>query len=264
MRGEANPAEARLERVRILVEHQPPFLQDAHPVGERLHAAQVVCGDEDGDAAVGQLANHFLEQRFARDHVETQGRIVENDQVRRHGQRQRERDLLFLSLRQRAEAVGQRHAERAHTRLERRLVPARVEAAAEAGQPSHRHLRRRVRLLGDHAHPLHQRAAPGPGVVAEQTERPLVRPALPEQTANQRRLAGAVAPEQRVDRAAIHVQRDVVHGDAAAVADGDVVNFQDRLAHEILLCSRTMRSNADWSSSTASSSSAPRAMAVLA
>src|SRR5262249_60481292 len=99
----------------------------------------------------------------------------------------------------------------------------------------------------------------------EQPQRAAVGPELAEEAADERRLAGAVATEQGVDHAAIDVDRDVVHGRLASVADGEVVDFDDAVSHEVLLlCSRTTRSNADSSSSTASSSSAPTARAVLA
>ena len=81
-----------------------------------------------------------------------------------------------------------------------------------------------------------------PDVFAEQRDRPVVGFLLAEETADERRLAGAVAADERVDRAARHVQRHVIDCDLAAVAHGEIGNLDRSVAHAFLLCSRTTRS----------------------
>src|ERR1051326_5119037 len=84
--------------------------------------------------------------------------------------------------------------------------------------------------------------APAPDVGPEEGDRAAGRLLLAEKTADERRLAGAVAAEQRVDGAARNGKRDAVDGGLAAGADGDAVDANDGLgAHALLLCSRPRR-----------------------
>src|ERR1043165_1881317 len=101
----------------------------------------------------------------------------------------------------------------------------------------------RMRSSGDiaveHACALHRRGAAAPDVLAEKLDHAGGRLLLAEKAADERRLAGAVAAEERVDAAARHAQRDAVDGGLAAVADGQAVDVDDGIGtHALLLFSR--------------------------
>ena len=93
-----------------------------------------------------------------------------------------------------------RHPEPLEPRLHPGGVPARIEPGAEAGELARRHRRRRVRLLGHHPHLGEDRGPLLPDVPAEQQGAARRGLLLPQQAADERRLAGAVAAEQGVDR----------------------------------------------------------------
>src|SRR3954467_14078569 len=71
--------------------------------------------------------------------------------------------------------------------------------------------------LGDDRGPL------VPDVPAEQQGPALRGLLLPQQAADERRLAGAVAAEQGVDRSFGHRERNLVQGEPLAVADGEAL-----------------------------------------
>src|SRR5204863_683264 len=110
-----------------------------------------------------------------------------------------------------------RDAEAPQARIREPRVPARVKPGAEARQRGHGHVGRRVGLLADDADALHQRGAAAPDVVAEQLDGAGGGLLLAEKAADERRLAGAVAAEQRVDGAGADVEADAVDGGLAAV-----------------------------------------------
>ena len=79
---EADTAETRLEWLQLFVEHQHPIAKNRHAVGDRLHAGQVVRREENGNPSVGQFRDYFLEECLASHHVQTEGRIVQDQEVR--------------------------------------------------------------------------------------------------------------------------------------------------------------------------------------
>src|SRR5439155_19042785 len=111
--------------------------------------------------------------------------------------------------------------------LHRLAIPTRIDLRAEARDPRDRHLRWRIRLLRDDADAFHQLRAAVPHILAEHRHAALRGSLLTDETTNQRRLSGAVAPEQRIDRSARYVQRDVVDGDVASVTNGQGIDRHD-------------------------------------
>ena len=72
---------------------------------------------------------------------------------------------------------------------------------------------------------------------AEQVHAPCIRSQESQDGRNRRRLAGAVRPDERHDRAARHAERDVTHGvhrrapDAGAIRLGQPLDVDDRFEH---------------------------------
>ena len=109
---------------------------------------------EDGGAAVGEVADHLPEDRVARDHVEAEGGVVEQQQLRRVAEGERQHHRALLALRQPAEGESRGTSKRAQPLGDRAPSQRGVQPRAEGGELRRRHLGRRVRLLGDHADPL--------------------------------------------------------------------------------------------------------------
>ncbi len=68
-------------------------------------------------------------------------------------------------------------------------------------------------------------------VVAVEADAAGIRCQLAAELGDQRGLAGAVRPDDRVQLAGVDVERDVVGGDDAAEALGQILDLQQRLAH---------------------------------
>ena len=80
-----------------------------------------------------------------------------------------------------------------------------------------RHLRPRLRVLEDDAHPLPERSLPATGVEAEHRDLSRVASAVALEDLDGRRLAGAVRAEQAEDLALLDRERDPANGLVVAV-----------------------------------------------
>ena len=65
-------------------------VDDPDPVGERVGLLQVLGGEEDGDALLGGEPRHLVPERGAALDVEAGGRLVEEEDARPVGERQRQ------------------------------------------------------------------------------------------------------------------------------------------------------------------------------
>lgn len=185
-------------------------------------------GEEDGGAAVRQLADQLVEERLAGVGVEPEGRVVEDQQAGGRRERERQGDLPLLPLGEPAEWDLLRYPEPLQAGAHARLVPARVELGAEAGDLERGHRRRRVGLLGYHADLGKDRGPLLPHVAAEQPGAAGLRFLLAEQAPHQGGLAGAVAAQQRVDRPFRDGEGEAVEREPLAVANGQLLGRQQR------------------------------------
>ena len=241
-------------------------MQDTDPVGQALEPGEVVAGHEHGGPAVGQLADQLLEEGPPHHHVEAEGGVVEDQELRGVPQAEGEHHRSPLSPRQPREWASRGHAEAVEPGQHGRLVPARVEGPAEIGELARGHGGRRVGLLGKDADPLHRARPVRPGVVPE--EKHLARPRLllAEKAAHERGLARTVAPEESEDLSRPQPEGDVLQDGAASVADLQAKGGQHRRGCLLLGAHLSSPSGgqADRSSFTACSSVAPSPRAVAA
>ncbi len=180
--------------------------------------------------------------------AEPRHRLVHQEGTR--GQRQRHRDLELppLAVRQRGglvqrlvrepDALQRGHCYAAQLRVAQRSAPHRERAPlsghrAEHGVLQHAVFHRQRRDLVGPAQP-EQRAPRGVQaghVLAGQPDGARVRALLSGDLLDQRGLAGAVRPDQRVDLALRQVQRDLARGDHGAVGLADPPDLEHRLSH---------------------------------
>ena len=170
--GAADAAEAGLERVQGLVDHEPRPVQDAHAIGQGLDSGQVVGGEEDGGAAIRQLADQLVVEHAPGHHVEAEGRIVENEEIRRVPEGEGQHHRALLALREPPERDVHRHLRPLQARAHRGRVAAWIEARGEGGERGRGHGGGSVGLFGQHPDPPHQLASLAPDVVAEQPHLP--------------------------------------------------------------------------------------------
>ncbi len=200
--------------------------EDAHPVGDPLDRGQLVGGEEDGGPALGELADQLVEDRAAGDGVESEGGVVEHQELGFVAESESQQGVTLLALREIPEGRAQRDAEAVQTAGHGCLVPPWVELRAEVSERSGGQMRRRIGFFRDDADPGEGARAIGPGVHAEQSGRAALRTLSAEQAADQGGLAGAVPAEQRVHRAALDGERDAVEHDAFAIAHRDVAQLE--------------------------------------
>ena len=197
-------------------EHAP--VDDQHPVAEPFDVAHVVGGEQQRDAAVAPLGHEKLTQPLLREHVEPDGRLVEDQQVR--GVQQGGRDLgpHPLTERERAHRGAQLRAhlelldERAGSRAAGRWVES-VDGGQDRERLPQWQIPPQLRPLAEHhAHPsghldplAHRVEAAGAHVARRRLEDA-------GQHLDRRRLAGAVGADVPHGLAGPHDERHTVDG----------------------------------------------------
>ncbi len=189
-----------------------------------LDPLEVVGGEEDGRAAVGELADELVEDEAAGDRVEAEGRVVEEEEVRFLGKGEREHDQAFLAAGELAEAPVRRNVEAVEPGAEAGAVPAAMKRGDEVADRVDLHRRRRVRGFRGGGDAVHEPMARLPGVETIELEDAAVRAPVAEERLHQRALARTVAPQEGIDRTFRNVQIEPVEGGRLAVAQGDVAN----------------------------------------
>ena len=183
--------------------------------GDPFDPFEVVGGEQDGRAAVGELADELVEDEAAGDRVETECRVVEKQELRALRQSEGEHDQALLAAGEVAEAPLQRNAEAVEPGAEAVGVPAAMKRGDEPADGVDLHRRRRVRGLRGGGDPLHEPVPRLPGVEAVDLQDAAVGSPVAEQRLHQRALARAVPAEQGVDRALRDVQIEPVEGGRA-------------------------------------------------
>ncbi len=221
-----------------------------HPVGVVHHHLHVVLDEQEGDALLGAEPLHVVEQPAPEGGVDPGHRLVEEQEARLGHQRPCELEQLPLTARERARVMIPERGEvedleQLHRLLaDFRLSPprgagakqhvyqplARLIASAEHHVVDHRHSGQR---LGDLEGPNHAEAGDRVGRAAEdvpaaERRRTSIRAVETGDHVEEGRLAGAVGPDQRGDRAVANPKAGTVHGADAAEALDDAVGLEDR------------------------------------
>jgi hypothetical protein len=193
-----------------------PLVEDMDMLGEADHRLHHVLDQQDGDAAVADRPHHAHDLRHL-GRVQPRHHLVEQQQPRRGGERAGELETLATRDREvaRAHVEHRAHADGARDALGRRLGlgAARVaQPGADHDVLAHAQPREGLRDL-ERAH--HARArddmrrATG-DVLAREAHRARVGPDEAGDGREAGRLARAVGPDQRHDRALRHVEVDAI------------------------------------------------------
>src|SRR6267143_1047158 len=211
--------------------HQLPSTGDnAQLLAQLLGLLHDVCGEEDRLATAVQIEDHVF-HHLSVDRIEPRERLIQDHEVGVVQHRRNELDLLLHPLRQLIDAsqspVGETQPYEPVARLSARPPPVHAFHFAEKHLDiEHAHLAIQAPLLREVADPL--RVPPAAARVPEQPHRTVVRLQDVHDHADGRRLPGAVRPEQAVDHATGHGQREVIDGDVTGEALADPVEDQDR------------------------------------
>src|SRR6185295_18500012 len=221
-------ADAALDLLQIAVEHGAAAVDQADVIAHALGELHAVGGEHDALSLLPVLAEQIAEQLLV-DGIEAGEGLVEDQQVRLVEHGADELHLLLHALRQLLDfllrPLGEVHP--LEPALDVRQGP-RALQAADLGQEEElverRHLAVEAAFLGQ--------VADAPQVVrrprmAEDVDLPRVLRGDVHDHADGRRLAGAVRPQQAVDAAGRHRQRDAVHRHEVAVGLADVAQLKN-------------------------------------
>ena len=184
--------------------------QDDHPVADELDLAEQVRVEEDGDAAGAHLLEQLADGAAA-DGIERARRLVEQQDLRTADERLRDSEPLLHALRHLLDTAVARLGEGDELEQPRTLVaPARGagKPLVEAEQLLRGHPARKTEELGQV--PEARSRLPGAGARPADERRAARRPDEPARDLHQRRLAGAVRPEQSHQLAFGHLEIDTV------------------------------------------------------
>ena len=158
--------------------------------------------------------------------------LVEQQQLRPLGQRERQRHLRLLAAGQLPDPLAGRQPEPVEAVAREPVVPARVQLAAEPEHLGDREAAVQRMLLGHEADAREQLARITLRRQAEHADGSGAGPAEADRDLQQRRLAGAVGPDERGDGARGDLERAVAQGPACAVALAEPV--EPECAHATL------------------------------
>ena len=208
------------------------FGKDEHLLTDRLHLAEDMAGQNDG-VGLAQLPDEFAHFDHLR-RVQAHGRLVQNDDFWAAQQSLRNAHPLFIALGQAADEPGQHFFQpRPPGGTEYLLLALGTrdffELCRKVQVLPHRHFRVERRLLRQIAH-----AGLGlVGLLRQRVPRHRYLPAgsreIPGEDIHNGRLARAVGPEQTVDLAVLHRERDIVHRQMTAVFFGEMGSFDHRI-----------------------------------
>src|SRR5665647_893176 len=226
--GQAEPAaHGRLDAVaadRAQLGHgtdaqHPAGPDQADPVADEFHLGQHIGRQEDGGARRDRLLDERPELPL-HERVETQGRFVEDEQVRLVHEGLHQADLLLVAVREVGELPAQVEVEPVGEGPD----AAGFDAAAQPGQqPDHvagarpGELRQLPRQVAD---PVLDREAVPAGVQAEQRRCALIGPDEVHQQPDRRRLPRAVRADEAEDFAAADLEVQVEQAAALPVVPG--------------------------------------------
>ena len=210
------------------------LLHQEELVGDLQRHVRVLLDHEDGDAVAVQLLDD-VEDPLDDQRRQAHRRFIHHQELGPAHQCARHRQHLLLAARQRAGGLGPAFFQGGEPREQRLEVAGdRGMVAAQIGAGSqvfgHRHLRKHQPVL------RHQGDAAADDaigrladqLVAVEAHRAAPRPQDAGDGVHQRRLAGAVGPEQAGDAAGIDRQRHALQRLDLAVGGDDVVHLEHR------------------------------------
>ena len=138
LQGHGQPPHLAFQLVERLDQQQLPLAEDGHDVGHPLHLADLMARQEDGLALRGPV-HHALQKLAPHQGVEARRGLVENQQLRLMGQRQREHHLGVHSLGERFEFLLRGQPELGRQPRILGQIPAGIEAGREPADLLDRH-----------------------------------------------------------------------------------------------------------------------------
>ena len=218
----------------LLDDDQLPLVDDADPVGHLLRLVDVVRGQDDGDAA-GAQPPHERPHVAPELDVHAGGRLVEEQNLRLVRQRLGDHHPALHPPGERhdpASALVPKRQLAQHLLDVGRVGGAPKEPAAEADRRPDRLERVGGQLLRDEADPEARRAVVAHDVVAVRRHRAARRRDDAADDVDERRLAGAVRPEQREDLPLADLEIDLLERhEARGVGLGQPLDRDDRFHH---------------------------------
>jgi hypothetical protein len=211
------------------IHHDPPPIDHQHVFQQVRDLVDQMGGQQDGAGVLGVIREQSVEEDLPGHRVKTQVRLVEQGDLRPRGQPQHDADGRMHAPGQLLHRPIRRQLEIVHQLAGQLGVPIRVEPGRGLDHPLH--LDVRVQLAFLHEHHAAQYRVVLQRVLACHQNRPRRRELLSGQDFHQRRLAGAVAPEQPGDGVGLQDAADVVESQLAAVAAGQMVDV-NRGSHD--------------------------------
>src|SRR5262245_17307694 len=261
-------ARRREERLRRCFLDDLPLVHEDDPVGDPAGEAHLVRHTHHGHAVPGQ-AGHHIEDLVDHLGVEGRSRLVEQHDLRLHGEGPRDGDPLLLAARQVGRIVpgpvAQSHPLEQAARRGLGLAPrklahldGRQHDVLEGG-----HMREEVEGLEDHPDPRAQggelEAAPGEGV-AQHDQVALLEALQPVHAPDEGALARARRPAHDHDLARGHRETHVAQHVELPEPLVEILEDDGRFWHQ-LITTRTSPAFTAWPSSTRTSATAPAAAA---
>ena len=139
-------------------------------VADALEVGDDVRREDHGHAGLRDDLHHRLQELAPRERVERGDRLVEQQQLGPLRERERERDLRLLAAGELADLLPEREPELLDARVRERVVPGRVELAAERQRLGDREALVERMVLRDEADARQHRPAP-PRVAGDRTRR---------------------------------------------------------------------------------------------
>src|SRR3954452_6584 len=186
-------------------------LDDRHAVGERLRLVEIVRGQEDRLAQVGELADD-LPRRAPRGGIEARGRLVEEHELGVAHQRQPEVQAPGLAARQSADLLVLLAAQAGELEHLVDVARCRIQAAPVLERLADRDVAIHAAALQDDPHPRAQVARALAGIEAEHRDDPARAFAVALEDLDGRGLAGAVGAQQAEHLAARDLDVDPPDG----------------------------------------------------
>ena len=194
--------------------------------GDPLELRQHVRGEHDRDVVLAGRLDDRGHEVVPRDRVERGQRLVEHQQARPAGQRDRERELRLLPAGELADLLPGRDAEPFQPVVGPALVPAPVQAAGHPQHVGDRQVPVERRVLGDEGDPL-ERVGRARGHAAEHGHAALGGLGQADRHGEQGGLAGPVRADEGDDMAAGNVEGAVAQRPGAAVPLAERGRFDD-------------------------------------
>ena len=189
-------ADARLQRRQIAGELDAPGLEQGNLGVGAFQVSRDVGREHHGLARTPSDPEQFFEEQPPRLRIEAGDRLVQQQQIRVRRNGTDDRQLLALALRQLADLLRGIHLPAAEQPIDEIAFPAGIERGVKIQVLAHLHPREQVKALRHVTDAVQRRCGQLRDRFAEELHAARVDRRQPECTADQRRFASAIAPEQ--------------------------------------------------------------------